>query len=90
MSEMGDLRDRIATLLGGELHVNLLGNGYGVEDLCALADAVVTGLGLTAEWGALDPDDNGILGDTRSEVEDGYGGTIKIRYLTSWQDAPHG
>ena len=39
-----NLRDRIATALGGELYVNLLGNGYDADDLLALADAVITAL----------------------------------------------
>ena len=78
------LRDRIATALGGELHVNLLGNGYDVDDLLALADAVINTLGLRQEWGALAHDGSGTLHDTREEVKPWPGETIKTRYITEW------
>jgi len=82
---MGDtLRDHIATALAHEININLLGNGYDVDDLLRLADKVIKSLGLRQEWGALSPDDSGALYDRREEVKPWEGKTVKTRYITEW------
>jgi hypothetical protein len=48
------------------------------------ADAVILELGLRPEWGALDPQDNGVLCDTREELKVWPGETIKVRLITEW------
>ncbi len=46
---MSELRDRIAVALASEKWVNLLGNAYDMDDLRALADAVIEALDLRIE-----------------------------------------
>lgn len=45
VNQSADLRTRIAAALGGEQYINLLGNGYDMDDLLELADAVIRELG---------------------------------------------
>jgi hypothetical protein len=71
-----NLRDCIAAAL--------LERFFAREDVALdAADAVIEALGLRVEWGNLDDQDDGVLSDTRSDVE-GYSGAIKVRLVTEW------
>jgi hypothetical protein len=74
---MSDLRERMAVALASEKWVNLLGNGYDMNDLRALADAVIAELGLYRE------------GSEPRTVTNEFGATFRIegghRYVTDWK-----
>lgn len=79
------LRDRIATALGGELHVNLLGNGYDVEDLIALATHLIKEINLLPEYSEGD-DDCRWTWNNMEEMPTTISPTeIQTRYVTPWE-----
>ena len=52
-----------------------------------LADSVIAGLGLREEWGALDKDFGGVLGDSRDEVTARplhRSERVMRRFITDW------
>ena len=92
---MTDLRSLIAAVLVDELTADtvdqLLAIRYGggtqaqlTIDCGPLADAVIEALGLRREWGSLTDDDEGVLADTRDELEPWDTETIKTRWITDW------
>jgi hypothetical protein len=53
------------------------------------ANTLITELGIKAEWGSLDKNNDGILADTRDELTViGKEETIKLRYVTEWEPQP--
>jgi hypothetical protein len=80
---MSDLRGRIAVALASEKWVNLPGNGYDMDDLRALADVVISELGLLREWRATG---NSCAG-AQETIEEAllYGDTTESRYVTDWK-----
>jgi hypothetical protein len=75
-----DLPSRIA----GILHA---ADGTWDETSCAYrnqARILIETLGLHDEWGSLEDDDSGVVSDTRDELKEWPGSTVKYRYVTDW------
>lgn len=50
-------------------------------------NTLINELNLKPEWGSLDDNNDGILADTREELRViGKGETIKLRYVTEWEE----
>ena len=87
-TDRSSLRDRIAAVLadadGMPWHEwsKAAQDGYQLR-----ADAVIVELGLRQEWGCLDPNDDGVIADSRDQVAEDtcWGGVVKTRWITDWQ-----
>lgn len=88
--EIIDLRNALADVLAnhGERGTGCWCGGTEWEGDydCHLADIILKFLGLHREWGALDENNDGVITETREELKDTYGGTVKSRYATDWKE----
>jgi len=76
-TDIADILRSKEVVLDGTYHLN-------TESAWLLADELIRVLPLRREWGALDENQDGVLGDTHDDVT-GFGGTVHTRYITTWR-----
>jgi hypothetical protein len=76
-TDIADILRSKEVVLDGTYHLN-------TESAWLLADEIIKVLSLRREWGALDENQDGPLGEDYDDVA-GYSGTIHTRYITTWR-----